>query len=64
MSAANEIAVQAFLDGKIKFTDVYNVVAMVVDNMEPVIIDSLETILQVDQAARDMARQKISKLIH
>ena len=64
MSAANEVAVQSFLDGKIKFTDIYNVVVRVVDNMEPVIIDSLQTILYADQAARDLASETISKLKH
>ena len=64
MSAANEIAVQAFLGYRIKFTDIYSVVAQVLDGMEPVIIDSIETILDVDHQARDMAERKISKLIH
>ena len=64
MSAANEIAVQAFLDGKIKFTDIYNVVASVVDNIEPEVNDSLQTILRVDRAARDLASEKINGLIH
>ncbi|MEM7304972.1 MAG: 1-deoxy-D-xylulose-5-phosphate reductoisomerase, partial [Pseudomonadota bacterium] len=64
MSAANEIAVQAFLDNKIKFTDIYNVVSMVIENMESVSIDSLQTILDVDREARELAKSKISGIIH
>ena len=57
MNAANEIAVQSFLDGKIKYSQIYDVVANTIDNVEPVSMNSVETILQIDQTARKFASQ-------
>ncbi|MEM8843460.1 MAG: 1-deoxy-D-xylulose-5-phosphate reductoisomerase [Pseudomonadota bacterium] len=64
MNAANEVAVQEFLAQQIKFTDIHHIVSDVVDSMEPVSIDSIETILAVDQQARELTRMKISALTH
>ncbi|MFK7794432.1 MAG: 1-deoxy-D-xylulose-5-phosphate reductoisomerase [Gammaproteobacteria bacterium] len=63
MNAANEVVVQSFLDGKIKFPDIYNVVANVVEKLEPVAVDSVEAVLEIDQYARQTATQKILELI-
>ncbi len=62
MNAANEIAVQSFLDGVIKFSDIYNVVLNTVENVEPVSMDSVQAILQIDQSARDYANRKIEQI--
>tara|TARA_R110002096_G_scaffold296007_3_gene490404 strand:- start:99 stop:1295 length:1197 start_codon:yes stop_codon:yes gene_type:complete len=62
MNAANEEAVQSFLDGKIKFPEIYNVVASVVEKVEPVAAESVEAILHIDQCARQTATQKIQEL--
>ena len=62
MNAANEIAVQSFLDGNIRFPEIYNVVASVVEKLEPVGVSDVEVILEVDQQARDAATQKILQL--
>jgi 1-deoxy-D-xylulose-5-phosphate reductoisomerase len=62
MNAANEVVVQSFLDGKIKFSEIYNVVASVVEKLEPVAVDSVEAILDIDQYARQTATQKINQL--
>ena len=52
-NAANEIAVAAFFDGKIGFTDIWNVVARVMDEHESVNPQGkLEPILEADQWAR------------
>jgi len=64
MNAANEIAVQSFLEGKIKFSDIYNVVARVVDESEPVTVNSIEVIMDADKQARESAVRYISKLSH
>lgn len=64
MNAANEVAVQSFLDGKIRFSEIYNVVAHVIDASEPVEINDVEVVMSVDQQARATAVQHISQLIH
>ena len=63
MNAANEIAVQSFLEGKINFTDIYEVVAEVIETFEPVKASSVEAIIDVDQQARHLANQKVSRLV-
>lgn len=62
MNAANEVVVQSFLDGEIKFSEIYNVVASVVEKLEPVAVDSVEAILEIDHYARQTATQKINQL--
>ncbi len=63
MNAANEEAVQSFLEGKIKFSEIYNVVDSVVEKLEPVAVDSVEAILEADRYARQTAAQKILEII-
>ena len=64
MNAANEVAVQSFLDGRIKFPQIYDVVAHAVENSEPVAINDVEVIMHVDQQARSVADRHISQLTH
>lgn len=64
MNAANEVAVQSFLEGKIKFLQIYDVVAHVVDNSEPVEVNDVEVIMSVDRHARALADKHISKIFH
>lgn len=64
MNAANEMAVQSFLERKIKFSQIYDVVASVVDNSEPVAVNDVEVIMSIDQQARLAADKQISQLIH
>lgn len=59
LNAANEIAVQAFLDGHILFTDIYRIVASVMDAIAPEKIDKIETVLEADKKARVKAVQLI-----
>ena len=64
MNAANEVAVQSFLEGKIRFSEIYDVVAHAIDASEPVEINDVEVVMSVDQQARATAFQHISQLIH
>ena len=61
MNAANEIAVQAFLEEQINFTEIHTVVAKVVDSMQLVPVKTLESILEVDASARALARSVIQQ---
>ncbi len=59
LNAANEVAVDAFLAGKIRFTRIAEIVAKALDNtMQGNELD-LEVILAADQEARKVAEQEI-----
>lgn len=55
LNAANEIAVQAFLEGKIKFTDIAIIVDKILHKISPRPANSLEIVLQDNAAARECA---------
>lgn len=54
MNAANELAVSLFLGGEIKFLDISNIIAEVMDKHSVNIRPSLDDIIEVDRWARDM----------
>lgn len=59
MNAADEVAVAAFLDERIGFTDIIGVVATVLDRTEDRIPESIADVLDADAAARAAARAAI-----
>ena len=61
LNAANEIAVDSFLQGKLSFTDISNVIESVMTNMANQPADSIEKILQVDSLARHEALAMVNK---
>ena len=65
LNAANEVAVAAFLDGRIGFTDIARVVEQTMDRLppEPVDLSGLEHVLGVDAAARRLAEQRAAALV-
>jgi 1-deoxy-D-xylulose-5-phosphate reductoisomerase len=62
MSAANEEAVAAFLDERIGLTEIPQVIEAVMDSHDSQPVDSIETVLAVDQWARTDAQIAIQKL--
>ena len=62
LNAANEIAVDAFLNEKIGFMDIPSVVEYTLDHIENSSADSLELILAVDIQARNIALNRITQL--
>ncbi|SJM89664.1 1-deoxy-D-xylulose 5-phosphate reductoisomerase [Crenothrix polyspora] len=58
LNAANEIAVESFLGGQIRFTDIPVVIETCMDKFDATSADTLDIILAVDQQAR-VASQKI-----
>ncbi|HAO24210.1 MAG TPA: 1-deoxy-D-xylulose-5-phosphate reductoisomerase, partial [Methylophaga sp.] len=62
LNAANEVAVEAFLNRKIKFTDIARIIADVLEGVQSTAADSLEHILSADQMARKVAQQQMRKL--
>lgn len=62
LNAANEIAVAAFLDDRIRFTDIARInedVLNVMDLREP---ESVEEVLAVDENARAVAQSEVTRL--
>lgn len=62
LSAANEVAVDAFLDERIGFTDMPLVMKKVLDDHAPVDAESIEEVLKADIWGRKRAREEIEKL--
>jgi len=57
LNAANEMAVQAFLEEKINFGQIFSVVDECLRNHQVRDIDSLEDIFSIDREIRNQARQ-------
>ena len=55
MNAANEVAVQAFLDRKIGFRKIDQVIARVLERVTRVEVTNIEALLEQDQIARAVA---------
>ncbi|MGC0118084.1 1-deoxy-D-xylulose-5-phosphate reductoisomerase [Pseudoalteromonas piscicida] len=62
VNAANEIAVAAFLEGKIGFCDIYRVNALTLEHSELSVLESVESIMETDRTARHRAQQIIATL--
>ncbi len=62
LNAANEVAVQAFLDGKIGFTAIPEIIALVMDQSPVTKLISLESVLAADSAARRIADYAVGEL--
>jgi 1-deoxy-D-xylulose-5-phosphate reductoisomerase len=61
LNAANEVAVAAFLEGRIAFPEIAETVARTMDIVDPGNDDSLEEILAADQLARQQAAALLGK---
>ncbi|BDB24419.1 1-deoxy-D-xylulose 5-phosphate reductoisomerase [Cupriavidus sp. TA19] len=62
LNAANEVAVEAFLSGKVRFTDIARLVAQVLQAAPAGPADTLDAILDADRVARDAARAAVAGL--
>jgi 1-deoxy-D-xylulose-5-phosphate reductoisomerase len=62
LNAANEIAVQAFLDRRIGFLDIAAIVSEVLTKSRPSMLTTLEDVLAVDNAARVLAVTEVSHM--
>jgi len=64
LNASNEIAVSAFLDRQIGFTDIAAVVGHCLDHAPDGDVDSLEAVIDVDGRARDLALARCRAIAH
>lgn len=61
LNAANEVAVEGFLKKEIKFIDIPSVIELVLEKIEPVDVESINDIIEVDKTARMYALDFIKK---
>jgi len=62
MNAANEEAVQAFIDERIALSDIPLVIESVMDQHRPLAVKDLESVLNADRAGRTLAQTAIASL--
>jgi len=62
LNAANEIAVQSFLDGKLGFTAIPRVIKETMDAHDVQAVATLEMVRRVDKWARECARHTAQAL--
>lgn len=61
LNAANEVAVQAFLDNRIKFTDIPTIVESVLNQVNHQKVSSIEELLVIDKVARKSALEFVNR---
>jgi len=62
LNAANEVAVAAFLDGRIPFTDIAKIIRETLQAIEVAAADTLQVVLQADLDARDYASNLVASI--
>ncbi len=63
LNAANEVAVQSFLDERIRFTDIPRVIEHTLEHVASSEADSLEAILAADRTARAAAFEYVASIL-
>lgn len=61
LNAANEVAVKAFLEGKIKFTEIVPLVKEVMEEHKPFLIKDVEDVFSAHNWAQQLTLRKIEK---
>ncbi len=61
LNAANEVAVAAFLDGRLGFADIPRLIEQVLTELPMMAAGELPTILEADRAARERALARLSR---
>src|ERR1700724_3571524 len=62
LNAADEVAVAAFLDGSIRFTEIPAIIKMVLAETKAGKLESISKVLLADAEARRLAREKVEQL--
>ena len=62
LNAADEVAVAAFLNGSIHFTEIPDIIRMVLAETEVGKLESISKVLEADAEARQIAHEKIEQL--
>lgn len=61
LNAANEVSVEAFLNGQIPFTDIARINEQVMQILPAVQAESVDQLLEIDSQARKLAHQQIKR---
>jgi len=64
LNATNEIAVRAFLDGKIRLSEIPVVIESVMNQHEVKDANSLNVVLNADRTAREQAKKEVESRLH
>ena len=60
LNAANEIAVEAFLEGRIGFTDIFSTVRGMLESILAPLPGSVDEIIELDRAVRAKTRERLA----
>jgi 1-deoxy-D-xylulose-5-phosphate reductoisomerase len=63
LNAANEVAVQAFLQERLRFTAIPKVIETTLSHASGRVANSLDMILEDDAQARELAQEAINRLL-
>jgi 1-deoxy-D-xylulose-5-phosphate reductoisomerase len=61
LNAANEVAVQAFLDGAVGWSAIADIIQITLDDCPDTVVDSVEVVLDADRRARERARRAVER---
>lgn len=61
LNAANEIAVEAFLQGRIRFPEIARIIAQVLEQQPVEPVASLEAVFEADRRARELSRHWLER---
>jgi 1-deoxy-D-xylulose-5-phosphate reductoisomerase len=62
LSAANEVAVEAFLDGRLRWAEIPTVIAATLDDHDGTAATDLDVVLDADRRAREHARSHLERM--
>src|SRR6202140_3567791 len=62
LNAADEVAVAAFLQGRIGFSHIPEIIREVLSATEAVKLESIEQVLKADSGARELARERVERV--
>jgi len=63
LNAANEVAVHAFLDGRLRFLEIPDVIEQTLEQLDSEPIRSFESLYEADRHARELAGDAVSRLL-
>lgn len=62
LNGANEVAVAAFLEGRIRWVDIPTVIGSALDDYSAGVPGTVEDVLEADRSGRDLARRAVDRL--
>ena len=63
LNAANEIAVQAFLEQRLRFTEIAPMIERMLETYDPIPPNDIDDVLDIDREARERARELVTEKV-